>query len=167
MTLLCYRRHCFPAEIIQRAIWLYLRSPARSGHAKAALGWPCRNPRRPSMGFAPENQVRTGRPAGGRWIRTIGPRHERGGFCCGRRIAGPNGGSQKGLFLMRYRWFESISLQRRVRSEPGHTLGEQRLYDYGLYNLRQRLAPIHGVTFPTPAGGTIDRPSLNGIEQPT
>src|SRR6202049_3318729 len=29
------------------------------------------------------------------------------------------------------------------------TLGEQQLYDYGLYNLRQRLAPIHGVTFPT------------------
>src|SRR4029077_17855849 len=42
-------------------------------------------------------------------------RHERAGFCCGRRIAGPNGGSQKGLFLMRYRWFESISLQQRVR----------------------------------------------------
>ena len=33
------------------------------------------------------------------------------------------------------------------------TLNEQQLYDYGLYNLRQRLAPIHGVTFPTPAGG--------------
>src|SRR6266446_1321044 len=33
------------------------------------------------------------------------------------------------------------------------TLSEQQLYDYGLYNLRQRLAPIHGVTFPTPAGG--------------
>ncbi len=33
------------------------------------------------------------------------------------------------------------------------TLGEQQLYDYGLYNLRQRLAPIHGVTFPTPDGG--------------
>ena len=28
------------------------------------------------------------------------------------------------------------------------TLGEQQLYDYGLYNLRQRLAPIHGVTRP-------------------
>jgi len=55
--------------------------------------------------------------AGGRWIRTIGPRHERAGFCCGRRIAGPNGGSQKGLFLMRYRWFESISLQQRVGNE--------------------------------------------------
>ena len=53
------------------------------------------------------------------WIRTIGPRHERAGFCCGRRIAGPNGGSQKGLFLMRYRWFESISLQRRVRLSSG------------------------------------------------
>src|SRR6202162_3447364 len=33
------------------------------------------------------------------------------------------------------------------------TLNEQQFYDYGLYNLRQRLAPIHGVTFPTPAGG--------------
>jgi multidrug efflux pump subunit AcrB len=33
------------------------------------------------------------------------------------------------------------------------TLNEQQHYDYGLYNLRQRLAPIHGVTFPTPAGG--------------
>src|SRR5580700_7239571 len=33
------------------------------------------------------------------------------------------------------------------------TLNEQQLYDYGYYTLRQRLAPIHGVTFPTPAGG--------------
>src|SRR6266446_1448257 len=32
-------------------------------------------------------------------------------------------------------------------------LNEQQLYDYGIYNLRQRLAPIHGVTFPSPAGG--------------
>src|ERR1700732_1905452 len=64
-------------------------------------------------------EVRTRLSPGGRWIRTIGPRHERAGFCCGRRIAGPNGGSQKGVFLMRYRWFESISLQRRVRLSPG------------------------------------------------
>ena len=63
------------------------------------------------FGGAPESQIRTRLPAGGRWIRTVGPRHERAGFCCGRRIAGPNGGSQKGLFLMR---FESISLRRRV-----------------------------------------------------
>src|SRR5712675_982384 len=33
------------------------------------------------------------------------------------------------------------------------TLNEQQLYDYGLYRIRQALAPIHGVTFPTPAGG--------------
>jgi multidrug efflux pump subunit AcrB len=33
------------------------------------------------------------------------------------------------------------------------TLNEQQLYDYGYYTLRQRLAPVHGVTFPTPAGG--------------
>jgi multidrug efflux pump subunit AcrB len=32
-------------------------------------------------------------------------------------------------------------------------LSEQKLYDYGLYNLRQQLAPVHGVTFPTPDGG--------------
>jgi hypothetical protein len=57
--------------------------------------------------------------ARGRWIRTIGPRHERAGFCCGRRIAEPNGGSQKGLFLIRYRWFESISLQRRATNCTG------------------------------------------------
>ena len=32
-------------------------------------------------------------------------------------------------------------------------LSEQELYDYGIYNLRQQLAPVHGVTFPTPDGG--------------
>jgi multidrug efflux pump subunit AcrB len=33
------------------------------------------------------------------------------------------------------------------------TLSERQLYDYGIYRLRQQLAPIHGVTLPTPAGG--------------
>ena len=33
------------------------------------------------------------------------------------------------------------------------SLDEQQLYDYGIYRLRQALAPIHGVTLPTPAGG--------------
>src|SRR5712672_568224 len=32
-------------------------------------------------------------------------------------------------------------------------LNEQQLYDYGLYNLRQQLAPVPGVTFPAPDGG--------------
>ena len=32
-------------------------------------------------------------------------------------------------------------------------LNEQQLYDYGIYRLRQRLAPINGITLPTPAGG--------------
>src|ERR1700750_2875539 len=32
-------------------------------------------------------------------------------------------------------------------------LSEQQLYDYGIYNLRQQLAPVQGVTFPTPEGG--------------
>src|ERR1700758_2041928 len=33
------------------------------------------------------------------------------------------------------------------------TLNEQQLYDYGIYRLRQELAPINGITLPTPAGG--------------
>jgi multidrug efflux pump subunit AcrB len=33
------------------------------------------------------------------------------------------------------------------------TLNEQQLYDYGLYQVRQQLAPIPGLTLPTPAGG--------------
>src|SRR6201987_4328910 len=32
-------------------------------------------------------------------------------------------------------------------------LSEQQLYDYGLYNLRQQLAPVQGGTFPAPDGG--------------
>ncbi len=32
-------------------------------------------------------------------------------------------------------------------------INEQKLYDYGYYNLRQQLAPVPGVTFPTPDGG--------------
>ncbi len=35
------------------------------------------------------------------------------------------------------------------------TLNEQQLYDYGIYRLRQQLAPIHGVTCrPRPAAST-------------
>src|SRR6201996_6677815 len=33
------------------------------------------------------------------------------------------------------------------------TLNEQQLYDYGIYRIRQQLAPVPGVTLPTPAGG--------------
>jgi Cu/Ag efflux pump CusA len=33
------------------------------------------------------------------------------------------------------------------------SLNEQQLYDYGIYRIRQQLAPIQGVTLPTPAGG--------------
>src|SRR5271154_7161670 len=33
------------------------------------------------------------------------------------------------------------------------TLSEQQLYDYGIYRVRQGLAPVPGGTLPTPAGG--------------
>src|ERR1700731_2729213 len=32
-------------------------------------------------------------------------------------------------------------------------LNEQQLYDYGIYRIRQALAPIQGITLPTPSGG--------------
>ena len=32
-------------------------------------------------------------------------------------------------------------------------LSQTQLYDYGIYRLRQMIAPIHGITLPTPAGG--------------
>jgi multidrug efflux pump subunit AcrB len=38
-------------------------------------------------------------------------------------------------------------------SLSSNRLSEQKLYDYGYYNLRQQLAPVPGVTFPTPDGG--------------
>jgi multidrug efflux pump subunit AcrB len=38
-------------------------------------------------------------------------------------------------------------------SLTSNTLNEQQLYDYGIYRLRQELAPIPGITLPTPAGG--------------
>jgi multidrug efflux pump subunit AcrB len=38
-------------------------------------------------------------------------------------------------------------------SLTSYNLSEQQLYDYGIYRLRQQLAPVPGVTFPTPDGG--------------
>jgi multidrug efflux pump subunit AcrB len=49
--------------------------------------------------------------------------------------------------------FSASSVPVLQISLSSDTLNEQQLYDYGLYRLRQQLAPVHGVTFPTPAGG--------------
>jgi hypothetical protein len=45
------------------------------------------------------------------------------------------------------------SRRRRPISLTSDRLNDQQLYDYGIYNLRQQLAPVPGVTFPTPDGG--------------
>ncbi len=44
------------------------------------------------------------------------------------------------------------------------TLNESQLYDYGIYRLRQMIAPVHGVTLPTPAGGKY-RQIMGDIDQ--
>src|SRR6201986_98992 len=49
--------------------------------------------------------------------------------------------------------FNASSVSVLQISLSSDSLTESQLYDYGIYNLRQRLAPIHGVTLPTPAGG--------------
>src|SRR6202142_2463727 len=38
-------------------------------------------------------------------------------------------------------------------SLSSNQLNEQQLYDYGIYQIRQQLAPIPGITLPTPYGG--------------
>jgi multidrug efflux pump subunit AcrB len=49
--------------------------------------------------------------------------------------------------------FNASSVPVLQLSLSSDTLTEAQLYDFGIYNLRQRLAPIHGVTLPTPSGG--------------
>src|SRR5216683_1437482 len=49
--------------------------------------------------------------------------------------------------------FNASSVPVLQISLSSDTLTEQQLYDYGIYRMRQQLAPIPGVTLPTPAGG--------------
>src|SRR6202521_2434799 len=49
--------------------------------------------------------------------------------------------------------FNASSVPVLQLSLSSDRFNEQQLYDYGIYNLRQQLAPVHGVTFPTPDGG--------------
>src|SRR5580658_9857188 len=49
--------------------------------------------------------------------------------------------------------FSASSVPVLQISLSSDTLNEQQLYDYGIYRMRQQLAPIPGVTLPTPAGG--------------
>jgi multidrug efflux pump subunit AcrB len=49
--------------------------------------------------------------------------------------------------------FNASSIPVLQLSLVSDNLSEQKLYDYGYYRLRQQLAPVHGVTFPTPDGG--------------
>ncbi|MBR0751250.1 efflux RND transporter permease subunit [Bradyrhizobium jicamae] len=49
--------------------------------------------------------------------------------------------------------FNASSVPVLQISLSSDTLSEQQLYDYGIYRIRQQLAPIAGITLPTPAGG--------------
>jgi multidrug efflux pump subunit AcrB len=49
--------------------------------------------------------------------------------------------------------FNASSVPVLQISLSSDSLNEQQLYDYGIYKMRQQLAPIPGVTLPTPAGG--------------
>ena len=49
--------------------------------------------------------------------------------------------------------FNATSVPVLQLSLTSDTLNEQQLYDYGLYQMRQALAPIPGITLPTPYGG--------------
>jgi multidrug efflux pump subunit AcrB len=49
--------------------------------------------------------------------------------------------------------FNASSVPVLQISLSSDSLSEQQLYDYGIYRIRQQLAPVPGVTLPTPAGG--------------
>src|SRR3984957_13193078 len=49
--------------------------------------------------------------------------------------------------------FNASSVPVLQLSLSSDSLNEQQLYDYGLYRVRQQLAPVPGVTLPAPAGG--------------
>src|SRR5258708_8773304 len=49
--------------------------------------------------------------------------------------------------------FNASSVPVRQLSLNSDSLNEQQLYDFGIYGVRQELAPVPGVTLPTPAGG--------------
>jgi hypothetical protein len=49
--------------------------------------------------------------------------------------------------------YDASSIPVLQLSLDSNDLNEQQLYDYGYYTLRQQLAPVPGVTFPTPDGG--------------
>ena len=71
-----------------------------------------------STGCGPEVRFARDSPLEGDGFEPSVPGTKKPVFVVEGELRGPNGGSQKGLFLMRYRWFESISLQRRVTCEP-------------------------------------------------
>jgi multidrug efflux pump subunit AcrB len=49
--------------------------------------------------------------------------------------------------------FNASSVPVLQLSLSSENLNEQQLYDFGIYRVRQELAPVPGVTLPTPAGG--------------
>jgi multidrug efflux pump subunit AcrB len=49
--------------------------------------------------------------------------------------------------------FNASSVPVLQLSLSSDRLNEQQLYDYGIYQMRQALAPIPGITLPTPYGG--------------
>src|SRR5262249_47757751 len=49
--------------------------------------------------------------------------------------------------------FNASSVPVLQISLSSDSLNEQQLYDYGIYRMRRQVAPIHGITLPTPAGG--------------
>jgi multidrug efflux pump subunit AcrB len=54
--------------------------------------------------------------------------------------------------ILRYNASTVPVLQLSLSSK---TLSESEIYDFGIYKLRQQLAPIQGITLPTPYGGKV------------
>ena len=62
--------------------------------------------------------------------------------------------------------FNASSVPVLQISLSSDTLNEQQLYDYGIYRMRQQLAPIPGITLPTPAATSIAPSTRSAIIVP-
>ena len=115
MTLLCYRSHRFPPEIIQHAIWLYLRGGLVDPHWIAML---CR-PGKLGSGSIISIRPNSCGPSARQHRDAPNPHGHPApwnGEPSGRNRAEPRPLPKKPS--RRDRWFESCSLRRGVRCEP-------------------------------------------------
>jgi hypothetical protein len=156
MKKISYRGYRFPPEIIQQAIWLYLRFTLslRDVPAEQRVTTYSQYSLSSSVNGIKDIEAQS---LNGISVQKIFFQPDVNlDLAIAQIVAGTNSiralmpaGIEPPIVVQ----FNASSVPVLQISLSSDTLNEQQLYDYGIYKLRQVLAPIHGVTLPTPAGG--------------